>query len=54
MKFYNLSEKDMVLKFKPKLYSKFLLKGSKTINIIKGSKNGRRLTQVKAISIFCI
>ena len=39
----------MVLKFKPKLYSKFMLKGSKAIKIIKGSKNRRGLTQVKAI-----
>ena len=27
------------LKFKPKLNSKFMLKGSKTIKITKGSKN---------------
>ena len=39
----------MVLKFKPKLYSKFMLTGSKTIIIIKGSKNRKGLTQVKAI-----
>ena len=39
----------MVLKFKPKLNSKFMPKGSKTLNIIKKSKNRRRLTQVKAI-----
>ena len=33
----------MVLKFKPKLDLKFKLKGSKTIKILKGSKNRRRL-----------
>ena len=50
MKFYNLSEKKIkVLKFKSKLNSKFLLKGSKTIKIIKASKNRGGLTQVKAI-----
>ena len=42
----------MVLKFKPKLYSKFVLKGIKTIKLIKWSKNRRGLTQVKAISYF--
>ena len=31
MKFCNLREKDMVLKFNPKLNSKFMLKESKTI-----------------------
>ena len=39
----------MVIKFKPKLNLKFMLKESKTIKIMKGSKNRRRLTQVKAI-----
>ena len=43
----------MVLKFKPKWNLKFMLKGSKTIKIMKGSKNRRGLTQVKAI-LFCI
>ena len=38
----------MVLKAKPKLNLKFMLKGSKT-KIMKGSKNKRGLTQVKAI-----
>ena len=36
-----------VLKFKPKLDLKFMLKGSKTIKIMKRSKNRRGLTQVK-------
>ena len=31
----------MVLKFKPKLNLKIMMKGSKTIKIIKGSKNKR-------------
>ena len=35
----------MVLKFKPKLDLKFMLRGSKTIKIMKGSKNRRGLTQ---------
>ena len=39
----------MVLKLKLKLNSKFILKGSKTIKITKGSKNIGGLTQVKAI-----
>ena len=39
----------MVLKFKSKFNSKFMLKGSKTIKITKGNKNRRGLTQVKAI-----
>ena len=39
----------MVLKLKPKLDLKFMLKGSKTIKIMKRSKNRRRLTQVKSI-----
>ena len=39
----------MVLKFKPKLNLKIMLKGSKTIKIMKVSKNRRGLTQVKAI-----
>ena len=39
----------MVLKFKPKLNSKFMLKGSKTIKIMKSSKSNRGLTQVEAI-----
>ena len=42
----------MVLKFKLKLNSKFMLKGSKTIDIMKGSKNRRDLTQVKVIYDF--
>ena len=50
MKFCNLSEKILVvLKFKPKLNLKFMLKRSTTIKIMKGSKNRRGLTQVKAI-----
>ena len=44
----------MVLKFKPKLNSKFTLKDSKTIKIMKGSKNRAGLTQVKAVCFFCI
>ena len=52
MKFGNLSVygikiKLMVLKFKSKLNSKFILNGSKTIKIMKGSKNRGGLTQVK-------
>ena len=39
----------MILKFKPKLNLKFMLKGSKTIKIMKRSKNRRGLTQVRAI-----
>ena len=39
----------MVLKFKPKLNLKSMLKWSKTIKIMKRSKIGRILTQVKAI-----
>ena len=39
----------MGFKFKSKLNSKFVLKGSKTIKIMKMSKNSRELTQVKAI-----
>ena len=39
----------MVLKFKFKLNSRFILKTTKTIKIIKKSKNRRGLTQVKAI-----
>ena len=42
----------MVLKFKPKLNLKFRLKESKTKKIKKGSKNRRRLTQVKAIIFY--
>ena len=42
----------MVLKFKSKLCSKFVLEGSETIKIIKGSKNRRGLAQVKDISFF--
>ena len=38
----------MVLRFKPKLNSKFMLIGSKTIKIMKGSKKRGGLTQVKA------
>ena len=40
----------MVLKSKPKLNFKIMLKESKTIIIIKGSKNRTGLTQEKAIS----
>ena len=40
----------MVLKFKSKSNSKFMLKGSKTIKIMKRSKNRTGLTQVKTIS----
>ena len=39
----------MLLKFKPELNLKFMLKWSKTIKIIKRSKIRRGLTQVKAI-----
>ena len=39
----------MVFKLKSKLNSKFILKGSKTIKIMKMSKNRRGLTQVKVI-----
>ena len=39
----------MVSKFKPKLNLKFMLNVSKTIKIMKGVKNRRGLTQVKAI-----
>ena len=39
----------MLLKFKSKLNSKFMLKGSKIIKIMKRNKNRRGLTQVKAI-----
>ena len=39
----------MVLKFKPKLHLKFMLKGSKTIKTIKRSKNRGGLIQVNAI-----
>ena len=39
----------MVLKFKPKLSLKSMLRGSKIIKMIKGSKNRRELTQIKAI-----
>ena len=39
----------MILKFKSKLNLKFMLKGSKALNIMKRSKNRRGLTQVKAI-----
>ena len=42
----------MVLKFKLKLNSKFMLKGSKTIKIMKRSKNRRGLAQVKALHKF--
>ena len=42
-------KKALVLKFRPKLDLKFILKGSKTINIMKGSKNRRGLTQVKVM-----
>ena len=42
----------MVFKFKPKLYSKLMLKRSKTIKIITGSKTRRGLTKVKAITSF--
>ena len=50
MKFCNLSEKKlMVLKFKPKVNLKSMLKGSKTIKTMKRSKNRVGLTQVKTI-----
>ena len=50
MKFCNLTEKRlMVLKFKPIIDLKFMLKESKTIKLMKGSKNRKRLTQVKPI-----
>ena len=39
----------MVLKFKPKLNLKIMLKGGKTTKTMKGSKNRMGLTQVKAI-----
>ena len=39
----------MVLKSKPKLSLNFMLKGSKTIKIMKGVKTEEELTQVKAI-----
>ena len=39
----------MLLNIKPKLYLKFILKGSKTIKIMKGSNNRMGLTQIKAI-----
>ena len=40
MKFCNLSKKSlMVLKLKPKLNLKIMLKDSKTMKIMKGSKN---------------
>ena len=39
----------MVLKFKPKLNLKFMLKGNKTLNIMKRNKNRKGLTQVKAM-----
>ena len=52
MKFCNFREKRlMVLKFKPKLNSKFMLKRSKLVKMMKGLKT-RGLTQVKAISFF--
>ena len=39
----------MLLNIKPKLYLKFILKGSKTIKIMKGSNNKMGLTHIKAI-----
>ena len=39
----------MVLKFKPKLNLKIMLKGGKTTKTMKGSENRMGLTQVKAI-----
>ena len=39
----------IVIKFKPKLNLKVMMKGSKTTKIMKGSKNKRGLTQVIAI-----
>ena len=39
----------MIIKIKPELNLKIMLKESKTIKTMKGSKNRRRLTQVKAI-----
>ena len=41
----------MVLKLTPKLNLKIVLKGIKTIKIMKGSKKKWGLTQVKAISL---
>ena len=50
MKFGSLSEKKLILlKFKSKLNSKFMVKRSRTIKIMKRSKNRRGSTQVKAI-----
>ena len=50
MKLYNLSEKKlMVLNLKLKLDLKVMLKGSKTIKIMKGSTNRKGLIQVTAI-----
>ena len=43
----------MLLKFKPKLNSKFMLKRSKTVKIMNRSKNRGGITQVKVIC-FCI
>ena len=42
----------MVLKFKQTLNLKFMLKGNKTIKIMKGSKNRRGLKQAKSIEVF--
>ena len=42
-------KKLMLLKFKSNLNSKFMLKGSKTIKIMKKSKSRRGLTQIKVI-----
>ena len=39
----------MLLKLKPKINLKIMQKGSKILKIMKGSKNRRRLTQVKNI-----
>ena len=50
MEFCNLTEKRLMrLKFKPIIDLKFMLKESKTIKLMKGSKNRKRLTQVKPI-----
>ena len=39
----------IVIKFKPKLNLNVMMKGSKTTKTMKGNKNKRGLTQVKAI-----
>ena len=42
----------MPLKFKQKLSLKFMLKGSRTIKIMKGGEERRGLTQVTSIKVF--